>query len=165
MHCKIIEIVAGLEKPMRKGKWARSEDLPESFTVEIADYTDDLDDEYIERLKDSFVESFGEHCVRNGSWITFDEKAKEVDAERRSKEFIEAAKTLSELSFDDFCGIGKSRQDVEETVWKLTDRFEDKFGLYVYVSDEDKMVPFDAWLRRMKPGERYFMGGVMDYHW
>ena len=45
------------------------------------------------------------------------------------------------------------------------DRYDDKFGLYVYVSDEDKMIPFDAWMRRMKPGERYFMGGVMDYHW
>lgn len=164
MHCKIIEIVPDLQKPLRKGKWAKANDLPESFVGEIADYTNDVDEEYAERLKDSFVEDFGGHCVRDGDWITFDEEAKKVDVEDRYKEFIETAKALSEMSLDDFCGLGDANK-LDHMVWLLGDRYEDKFGLYVFDSAACDLTPYTAWMRRMVPGKRYFMGSVMDYHW
>ena len=164
MHCKIIELIPDLDKPLCKSKWAKANDLPESFVGDIADYTDDIDEDYAERLKDAFVEDFGAHCVRDGNWIMFDEDAKKVDAQDRYKEFINAAKTLSEMTFDEFCGLGDTNM-LNHTVWLLGDRYEDKFGLYIYDSSTCDLVPYTAWMRHMEPGKRYFMGSVMDYHW
>ena len=57
MHCKIIEIVPDLEEPLPKSEWARSDDLPESFVGEIADYTDDKEHPGYLSLNDKVITS------------------------------------------------------------------------------------------------------------
>ena len=164
MHSKIIEIVEGLNKPLFKKNWATETSIPEYFVGEIADYADDVGDDIVEDVKASFVKSFGEHCARDGNWITFDVEAKKANAERRYQEFIEKAKLLSTLTLDEFCGITKTL-DVEHTVWELNDAFEDKYSTYIFDSTYGEMLPLHKWLRQMRPGECYFMGGVIDYNW
>ena len=164
MHSKVIEIVGGLDKPISKKKWAKAARLPEHFVGGIADYTDDISDKEAEEIKDSFVRCFGEHCVREGNWLTFDAEAKKVNEEERYREFIEKAKAVAALSFDAFCGLGDIGS-MDHLIWELNDKYNDQFSLYIFNSKDEELLTFDEWKRRLTPGERYFMGGVMDYHW
>lgn len=164
MNSKIIEIVHGLDRPIQKCEWAKTTDLPEHFIGDIADYTDDISGRRAEEIKESFVQSFDGHCVRNGNWITFDAEAKKVGREDRYREFIEKAKAIAAISFDEFCGFGNTAA-MDHLMWELNDRYSDKFSLYIYDSKESVLLTIDDWKRKLQPGERYFMGGVMDYHW
>lgn len=164
MHSKIIEIVGGLDKPIRKKDWAKATDLPEHFVGGIADYTDDVSDKQAKEVKDSFVQYFGDHCVREGNWITFDVEAKKMNEEGRYRDFIEKAKAVAALSFDTFCGLGDTAV-MDHLIWELNDKYNDQFSLYIFNSAEEDLLTFDEWKRKLQPGERYFMGGVMDYHW
>ncbi len=164
MHSKIIEIVSDLTKPMRKDKWATEYDLPDWFVGEIADYAADVDDDFAEEVKDSFVKSFGANCVREGNWITFNEDAKKARAERRYNEFVTKAKLLSTVTFEEFCGISR-KFSLDTAVFELNNAYEDKYSTYVFDSANSELIPLNKWMRQMQPGERYFIGGVIDYHW
>jgi len=47
----------------------------------------------------------------------------------------------------------------------LNDAFEDKFGFYIYDKEADQMVTLGTWIRFAETGQKYYFGGIVDYHY
>lgn len=75
-------------------------------------------------------------------------------------DFNDAVKKAASISLEDFAGNG----ECSSLVYRIKNSFCDKFGPYVS-SDEFDTIPLDDFIRDAELGKRYYIGGILDYHW
>ena len=76
------------------------------------------------------------------------------------KKFIDAAKKAITVSIELFA----EESVCAELVYQISNSYCEKFEPYVS-SDEFDTIPFDKFIRNAEYGKRYYIGGVLNYHW
>lgn len=151
MHSRIFQVSA---KPIDKCDYIEESNYWDHwFLNRVADYVVDSDDrnEDIEWL--SCVRGITVGKDENGEYCVVDSK------EEYFKMTFEVFKTTLDVIKD--CTLEEFAKGISE-MWKLQNAYEDEFGFYVDVNGD--LMPFDSFVRRCTTGEKYYIGGTLDYH-
>lgn len=152
MHSRIFQIE---KEKVTKDEYITTDHLPDWFYT-IADYTDD--DCNRQSDIDWLAIIIGNIATVIGDKITFSSDVRSYFKDKYES-FIKAAKELEEVSLDNFittCGVNS-------TLYRLKEAYSDKYGFYVY--NDSMLSTLDDFMRTVKDGETYYIGGIVDYHW
>ena len=161
MHSRIFELS---ENPIPEDERFSQGDVPEWFLNSIADYTDDIPDDQRMSEIDWLVGMFHGLCTADGERLSFNPELKEQFFKPRYACFLEAAALLKECTYEAFWG-GEGSRKLAHTLFLLNDAYEDKYGFYIYDPAEYELQTIHAWLRGADLSKKYFVGGILDFHW
>lgn len=134
------------------------------FVPEIADYV--VQDECREKSLDWFFEIFSD-CGDYVEKICEDEQIGFIlqpgfhDAyfQPAYEAFQRALRSLEEsATFDQF-----NRYDLSGKMFLLQQAYDQKYDFYV-ATGEDGLITLTSFLRQAAEGQRYYLGGTLDYH-
>lgn len=157
MHSRIFQLSAN---PIEEVDYIVESDYYDHwFTNQIADYVDgDCDrDASIEWLKNC---SKGYEIIQdnNGNYILVVSR-KEKYFENSYDEFMSELQKIGTPTIEQFVsGID---------LWRFKNAYEDKFAFYVDLHQEGYgggLMTFDSFIRHCNVGTKYYVGGVIDYH-
>lgn len=153
MHSRIFQIE---KEPVLEDDYISEYSIPDWFTEQIADYVNgDCDrNEDIDWLMSCGISKF---AALEGDKLTFTSDIRGYFKEKH-EEFVEAAQKLAKVPFDDFV----NSYGVESTLFNLRSAYEDEYSFYI--CSDDHIQTMDSWMRTVQPGEVYYFGGVVDYH-
>jgi hypothetical protein len=153
MHSRIFQISFD---PIEKKEYiVESNYWDHWFVREIADYVNgntDRDDDikWLEDCCDGFV--FGKDD--DGEYFIVENK--EEYFKEKFERFMQTLDKIKNYTLKDFTnGFFE--------MWTLKDAYEDKFGFYVDADGE--LMNLDDFVRGCAKGEKYYIGGTIDYHW
>lgn len=152
MHSRIFQVNT---KPIKEEDYISESDYWEHwFTNEIADYVTESDDrdEDIKWLKD----------CQKGYTVGNDDNGYYIVVTSKTEYFHSAFQRFKEVfnSIKD-CTIEHFISGIHE-IWSLKNAYEDKFGFYVDTNGE--LMTFDSFIRYCDEGDKYYIGGTIDYH-
>lgn len=159
MHSRIFQIESS---PVDVEDRICEDSIPEWFTNSIADYVSDVSaenrDEEFEWLMSS---NFGRVCTRDGDTLTFKIDIGDYFDEYFEK-FKKAVDTLSKIDFNQFVTQSTGYSNLDSAMYSLKESYSDQFGFYVWHDDE--LYTMQQWMRTVEPLGKYYLGGVVDYH-
>lgn len=153
MHSLIIELE---KKPIKKNVRVNESRFYNNFVGSVADYVADLESE--EKRKEEikfFAESLGDCIVFNeeNETITFNKDAKQMYFKKSYEEFVSL---VSNLTLNEF-------STSERTMHNLMRLINYEYDYYIYT--ENEYATLDFFMRCLvEPGETYYFGGVIDFH-
>ena len=155
MHSRIFQIG---KEPLTKEEYIVSSSIPEWFTYSVADYIDD------DCNRESDIDwlmsaALGGVASVDGDKLVFHDTSRYFEGKYEA--FIKAAEQLTKTSFDNFLSCCA----VRAVLFNLKEAYNDRYGFYVYNSDDDSLDTLDDFMRSVKDGETYYIGGVIDYHY
>jgi len=129
------------------------------FTKEIADCVDDEVNltEEIDGFK-TLLERHQMAAFHDEASFTFNPKGRMAYFKSAHKSFITAAQTAASLTLEQF-----SANEGSQLLDALSRSYCDRDGWYVF-SEQYDVIPFDEFLHYAVIGQRYYIGGVLDYH-
>lgn len=156
MHSRIFQIE---KKPIPEENYMTSRDVPEWFvSPSTADYVSD--DTSREDDVDHLADVLSDIANIVGSRITFTSSTSKY-FDKKYEDFIKEVAALSKTSLEEFStdegGIGYR-------MWRINHYYNDKHGFYVYDEGACLLETLDNFLRDVKPGDVYYIGGTVDYH-
>ena len=154
MHSKIFQVSV---EPIEKGDYIKAcnYEFDHWFTMSYADYVNDgcNRDKDIEWLKSSMENSAEFNEDEYGKYFIVKSKAEYFKpAFERFKKEIDKIK---DATIDEFAS-GKV------DIWNIKDAYDDKFGFYI--DDDADLFTLDTFVRCCTEGEKYYLGGTVDYH-
>jgi hypothetical protein len=159
-HERIYQITT---KPLSSDEYITEFDFIEHWFIgTIADYVTSRDvdrNEKIQNLRNSLEEKQVVVFESDDSFILLP-GGKEKYFQNEFKKFTEAAKKAANITLEEFAGSSYAA----EIVRHISTSFCEKFGNYVS-SNEFDTIPFDRFIREAEIGTRYYINGVIDYHW
>ena len=161
MHGYIYELSSD---PIPEEERYSNTDLPDWFHGSISDGTSDINAEERVSAIESLLGTLAGNCTYEDGKLQFTDNVKERYFRGSFAEFKEAAALLSAASYEVFSGQEKSTEFAKAMV-TIRFAYEDKFDHYIYLKDNDELVPLDAWVRDLDPKDSFFIGGIIDYHW
>ena len=159
MHSKIFQISM---EPINEYEYICEDDYYDHwFTNQIADYvSDDCDREVTIKWLSDCLNGCNIDKDQNGYYLVVSNK--EEYFKRSFERFIQALGEIGIPTLDDF--IKPHGVDL----WHLQDAYEDKYGFYVdYASHSGygmELMTFDYFVRMCQVNTKYYIGGVVDYH-
>ena len=131
------------------------------FVGSIADYVsgDNDREEDITHLRDRLQDLKTAIFNKDNSFLISPNGKNEYFKSAYSK-FIEAVKKASDISLETF----SSGVECGPLLYDIKTNYCDKFYWYVCTEDFDT-IPLDEFMRSVEPGEKYYIGGVLDYHY
>lgn len=162
MYSTIIELSSS---PVAESERACSDELPDWFHGDVADYIVDADDrtrfiQYFAQDMDDIADfDLGLDC------LTLKADAKEKYFQGSYRKYKETLEKLAQVPMEEFSGLSKASPDSEglaALMYSLRSTIEDRFGTYIY--EDGELVTLDEWLRYASIGNVYYIGGVMSYH-
>ena len=128
---------------------------------EIADYVDDDPNptNSISRLKENLANRCGDTIIILDDGFILREGFREAYFQRSYARFQEYLRKLVDCSLADFAA-----GEIWGDVFNLKDAYDNAFGDYFW-SGDNSLETRDEFMRRAKPGIRYYFGGTLDYHW
>lgn len=153
MHSRIFQIE---KESIPKEDYITADCIPDWFTYSIADYvSDDCDrEDDINWLIESDLEDIASVI---GDKLIFTSNTRSYFKSNYDT-FIRAAKELSEVTIDNFI----EGHTVSTPLYRLKKSFDDGYGFYVY--RDNNLWTLDEFMRTVKDGEIYYIGGTVDYH-
>lgn len=157
MHSRIFQVSLN---PINKEDYidCSTYDYDHWFVNEVADYIIGSADRKgdIEWLKESVNGcTFGEDD--NGKFFIVDSK-EEYFSEAFDR-FKEAIGKIRNIRIKEFV----SKYELSHAIWEVEDAYEDNRGFYVDADGE--VMTMDAFIRRCLKGEKYYIGGICNYHY
>lgn len=162
MHSRIFQITTN---PVPKENYITTSDFEDHwFTDSIADYVSD-DNDRAEDIK--WLRSFLEHKKT----VAFDESDSSFEILSHGREayfahayadFTAARGETMGLGLPEFASCGEVT-DFSMLLWRMNNAFCSKYDFYVTL-DEVGTIPLDKFIRQAETGTRYYIGGVLDYH-
>lgn len=159
MHSKIFQLST---EPISKEDYKTADDYVDTGFMQIADYTDDMDDEDRESCIDWFSKYLASGAELKNGVLEIKDKKKLLEGQFQT--FRKTAGLLQYVSLDDFCEpeFSKGTEDLGYLMYTLDAAYSDKYGYYVDI--DDYPAPLSDFLRRAHNGDRYYIGAVIDYH-
>ena len=152
MHNRIYQLTP---EPIDADEYVSADEFCDHwFTNSIADYvSDDCDRKSdIERLKNT-----------KGCHVASDEHGTYLEVYSKEEYFVGAFARFSHaLEKIKNCTLSDFIQGLD--MWNLKYSYEEKFGDYIY-KDDGSLITFDEFVRCATIGQRYYIGGTVDYHW
>ena len=154
MHSRIFQIE---KEALTKEDYINSGSIPAWFTDSIADSISDAcnREEDIDWLMTAALDGI---ATVDGNKLNFSSDVRRFFKENH-KAFIEAAEELSGTTLEDFV----SSFSVYSTLFHLNEAYSNRYGFYVY-HDDGILDTLDNFVRHVKDGVTYYIGGVVDYH-
>lgn len=153
MHSRIFQV--SLE-PIEKADYIEESTYYDHwFTNSIADYVNENCDRThdIEWLKEC-ERGYTVGCDKYGEYFIVN--SKEEYFESKFKSFKDAINKIKDCTLEEFThGLYE--------IWALKSAYEERFGFYVDADGE--LITFDSFIRACAKGEKYYIGGTIDYHW
>ena len=159
-HSRIYQITS---EPVAPGKLITEDDFCEHwFLGSVADYVNDdvnrLDDcKWLSKRLENVVifDAPDSFAVLSGG--------KEIYFAKAYKEFVAARQKTMALGLAEF----SSGQGFSELVSIMSDAYNEEFGFYVAKGDSDEfeIVTMDEFVRFAEIGCRYYISGILDYHY
>ena len=157
MHSRIFQLESS---PVTKEHRISSDDIPEWFCVEIADYVDDLPESARRENIDWLVGSFHGICENRGGRLAFHGDAVAYFSdEYRYKKFVENVNRLRNVSLRSFVD---PHSDLSYLLYALQNSYDNKYGFYIWSGGIIETM--DHWVRRADLTKTYYVGGIVDYH-
>ena len=151
-------------KPLSVDEFITEHDFIDD-TVFIENISDGVSDKDIDRNEE--IRYFREWLTEKEVALFNDDDSffimpggKEKYFETAYTKFLEAVKKATDITFKEFAG----GTDCAELVRQISVNFCEKFGPYVS-SDEFNTIPFDKFIREAEIGKRYYINGILHYHW
>ena len=158
MHNRIYQLTP---EPVNADQYITESDFYDHWFVgSIADYVSDNCN------KKADIERLGN---RKGYRVASDEFGAYLEVYSKEEYFAAAFARFSDaLESIKNCTLSDFARGLD--MWHLKDSYEEKFGDYVYASDDasdddDSLMTFDAFVRNAAEGQKYYIGGTVDYHW
>lgn len=151
MHSRIFQVSM---EPINEGEYIAEDDYYEHwFTREWADYvSDDCDRNSGIEWLNSCAKGYTVDEDGNGKYLIV--TSKERYFANAYERFTEALDKIGKPTLEEFAnGID---------LWYLKNAYEDKCGFYIDADGE--LMTFDSFIRRCVINEKYYIGGVLDYH-
>lgn len=155
-HSRIFQIS---KKKIDKENYIEEERYYDSFLGEIADSIEKSCDERGSDLE-YLARTLGDAAIVKGDKLIV------VDKEHYLKgfyeEFKKAAKAIADATLEDFCTTKLSFDE-----YHLRSMYNDKFDIYMDDNGEEGYgnQTLMNFLRRVKNGDVFYIGGIMDYHY
>lgn len=155
-HSRIFQIS---KKKVDKENYIEAEQYYDNFCGEIADFimeSDTARDQDLEFL----ANALGDAAIVKGDKLIV------VDKEHYLKgfyeEFKKAARTIADATLEDFCTTKLSFDE-----YHLRAMYNDRFDIYMDDNGEEgyHYQTLMNFLRRVKNGDVFYIGGIMDYHY
>jgi len=156
MHSRIYQITTA---PVEADEYISDCDFCEHwFTRSFADFVDGgIDRSYeLTCLRESLEDS-GVAVFHDGDSFIILPDGKTAWFRNRHRSFIEAVKKAAAISLEAFMDSG-----LDTLIIEIKSSFCDEYGPYVS-SEEFDTIPLDEFIRECKSGERYYIGGILDY--
>ena len=160
MHSRIFEILEKGQEPTLN-QWT----FDDGTCLEYygIDYVSEMDEE---ETTDSI-----DWMIKNSDGaIVYDKEAKSIKFDKKKlmeidyNTFIKLAKELTQVTLDEFSDTEKDYlNSVEYKKTKLDEAYGDRWGFYFYNEDLG-LLPENEFLRKLKDGETYYLGNILDYH-
>ena len=155
MHNFILQVDA---QPIDKEEYVDAMDLFEEQLQGIADYADDVSDTEAQEIAKSIIEHEFGFELTDGSFAITDL----VKQARLTASFMAVQEFIDKLQ-----AIGLEEFLARFDDWYWSDKFESatkgNTGTYIYF-DGILYKPLQ-FIRIAEPDRRYYVGGVVDYHW
>ena len=161
MYSSVFEIS---QVPIPPAEQARAGNLPDWFYEQICDYAKNTDQEQRQKAISLFFGALGDLCSLNGDRLTISPQIKESYFRKGYDCFITAAKTLAQIDYETFLGC-RTTPKLSLILGKLNDSYEDKKGVYIYLSETGELMTLDRWLRTADFSKSFYIGGTINYHY
>lgn len=86
-------------------------------------------------------------------------KNRESYFKEKYEKFSNAVSDLADVSYGTF---SNADNHVYSKIFELTSSYNDKYDMYI--RDDGGTQTLDHWMRKVKNGDRFYIGGVLDYH-
>lgn len=147
--------------PIEKDEYLKEEYFYDHwFLGSIADNVSEIVDREEElcnlrdRLEINKIAAFN----KDGSF-TFLPAGKKLYFARKYENFIESIQKASQMSLDEFIDDTQSFGIMSA----IKNNYCDNYDSYVF-SDDCSVIPLDEYIRVIKPGVNYYIGGILAYH-
>lgn len=152
MHSKIYQIT---KKELKRSEYVTMYTFdPEAFTF-FADYIDDVERDEEKELLESFDRLFEGIFSRKGRTVTLLDTSEFIEEWRKT-----IKKCADNLDFTDWHSLFQLKE--------ITKRTHCEYNTMLY-TDYAGFEYFGDFVQRLyathKPGDKFYIGGILDYHW
>ena len=161
MHSSVFEIS---HAPIPMSKWARAGNLPDWFYEQSCDYAENADPEQRRNAISQLCRALGSLCALDGDRLTISPQIKESYFHKGYSCFITTAKKLAQIDYKTFSGC-RTTPTLSLVLDKLNDSYEDKRGVYIYLSETGELITLDRWLRTTDFSKSFYIDGTINYHY
>lgn len=160
MHSRIFQMTEAVKD--KKDYIKPSDYYDHWFTSSVADYVSEAG-EREEEIQDWLSDIKGCRIEREGKRFVFLVEDKKAFFKQKYEGFVFRLNKLTEYSFEDFC---EGNAGMSSMMWHLNNCYSGGFELYIEDSGEwEGVQTLEKFIRRAEEGKRYYIGGVVDYHY
>ena len=149
--------------PVPVNQRARAGNLPEWFYERICDYAENSTSEGRESAIQHLSRILGRSCIRNGNQLRISPELKTFFFRNAFRCFLAAAKALAKTDYDVFAGI-RPAPAFQAALSGLNESYEDLWDIYIYIREDDVLMPLERWLRSADLSRPFYIGGTIEYH-
>ena len=149
--------------PIPAEQRAKAGTMPDWFFERICDYAENATSEERESGIQTLSRILNGHCTREGSRLTISPEVKQSFFRKAFLCFCAAAKALAQTDYTVFAGI-QPAPAFQAALSGLNESYEDIRDIYIYVRDDDALIPLDRWLRSADFSHPFYIGGTIKYH-
>ena len=161
MHSKIIQME---RNPITKADCICASDVEDGFVGRIADYVVPQEKKYIPQIIHN-VFGVGDIFELNEGDMTVVVKDKKKYFEMKFEIFKHRLKKIYEnVSLDTFSNPPGKDSDLEYDLYACNAAYDDKYSVYIFDNEYGDLVTMDEWMRWANDNDKFYIGGILDYH-
>ena len=160
MHSSVFEIS---HAPVPISERVGAGHLPDWFYEQVCDYAENPDPDRRRAAIGQLSGQLGVLCRLEGDRLTVSPQLRAVYFHKSYGDFKAAAKTLSQTGYKEF-----SEYHADSVLLSALDRlngsYEDKRGVYVYLTELGELMTLDRWIRTADFSRPFYIGGVINHY-
>ena len=161
MHSKIIQVE---RNTIKKASRIRASDVENGFVGQIADYVYTLEEKYIPQIIQNIF-GMGDVFELNEGDMTIVIKDKKKYFETKFEIFKNSLKKIYEnASLEKFSKSPCEDDNLNHDLYLCNAAYNDRYGIYVFNTEYGELTTMDEWMRWTNDNEKFYIGGVVDYH-
>lgn len=165
MHSRVFQITS---KPVPVEARLAEDLIPEDFFITV-DYVAEQHGEARKSSINWLQECIGDYFSFYGEQLIAQNNVHEYFRENY-RLFLAKLEKLRAVTFEQFAGAAVAEPDtVELLLFSLGTLYSNKWGIHIYQSDDigcdaGVLMTLQDWIRTVSPGQKFYIGGVFDYH-
>ena len=160
MHSSVFEMS---RTPVPISERVRVGHLPDWFYEQVCDFAENPDLDRRRAAIGQLSGQLGTLCRMEGDRLAISPQIRAVYFNKSYNDFKAAAKTLSRTGYKEFSEY-RADSVLLSALDRLNSSYEDKRGIYVYLTESGELVTLDRWLRTADFSRPFYIGGTINYH-